>query len=64
MECLSTRSKDHCTCTYTACDKHGNCCKCVIYHRDKNEIPGCFFTREGERSYDRKLSTFAKDQGL
>jgi hypothetical protein len=64
MECISTQSKVHCTCTYTSCDKHGNCCNCVTYHRGKGEIPGCFFTAEGERSYDRSLANFSKDQGF
>ena len=50
MDCISTETKKHCTCTYTACDKRGNCCKCVAYHQKKGEIPGCFFTPEGERS--------------
>jgi len=64
MECPSTRSKDRCTCTYTACDKRGNCCQCIIYHRGKGEIPGCFFTPAGERTYDRSVAAFCKDQGF
>ncbi len=64
MECVSTRSIEHCTCTCTACDRRGNCCKCVIYHRGKGEIPGCFFTPEGERSFDRSIASFCKDQGF
>ena len=31
MDCISTETKKHCTCTYTACDKRGNCCKCIAY---------------------------------
>jgi len=63
MECISSQTLKHCTCTYTACDKRGSCCKCVVYHRQKGEIPGCFFTPEGERSYDRSLSNLCKDRG-
>lgn len=63
MECVATRSLDHCTCTYTACDKRGSCCKCVIYHREKGEIPGCFFTPEGEQTYDRSIANLIKDRG-
>lgn len=63
MECISTHSLKHCTCTYTTCDKRGNCCKCVTFHRAKGEIPGCFFTQEGERSYDRSLKNFICDCG-
>jgi hypothetical protein len=62
MECISSKTIEHCTCTYSTCDKRGNCCKCVLYHRDKGQIPGCFFTAEGERSYDRSLENFLKDR--
>ncbi len=64
MACASTQSKAHCTCTYTSCSRHGNCCQCVVYHRDRGEMPGCFFTADGERSYDRSLANFRKDQGF
>ncbi len=63
MECVSTRSLSHCTCTYTSCDKRGNCCKCIMFHRTRGEIPGCLFTPEGERSYDRSLRNFISDRG-
>lgn len=51
----------NCTCTYTACDKRGNCCKCVSYHRGRNEIPGCFFSKTGEKTYDRSIENFIND---
>ena len=63
MECISTESLQHCTCTCTACDKRGNCCKCVAYHRSKAELPGCFFTARGERTYDRSIAGFIEDRG-
>lgn len=63
-QCLSERSLQHCTCTYTACDKRGNCCQCVIYHRDRGELPGCFFSPSAERSYDRSVARLVKDRGL
>lgn len=50
----------HCTCTYT-CDKRGLCCECVAYHRAKGAIPGCFFSKEGEATWDRSASNFCKD---
>jgi len=62
MECISSQTKEHCTCTCTACDKHGHCCKCVAHHRDKGEIPGCFFTPGGERLWDRSLARFIEDR--
>lgn len=64
MECTATQSKAHCTCTYASCDKRGNCCKCVMYHRDRGEVPGCFFTAKGERSYDRSLRNLCRDHEL
>ena len=63
MECTATKSKSHCTCTYTSCEKRGNCCKCVEYHQKKGEIPGCFFTRDGERTYDRSIRNLIADRG-
>ncbi len=62
MECISSKTIEHCTCTYTSCDKRGNCCRCVLYHRQKGQIPGCFFTAKGERAYDRSLENFMKDR--
>lgn len=62
MDCISTTSLAHCTCTFTACDKRGNCCKCVMYHRKKGEIPGCFFTPEGERTFDRSVGHLCRDR--
>jgi hypothetical protein len=62
MECIATRSLQHCTCTYAACDKRGSCCKCVVFHRDRGEIPGCIFTPEGERRFDRSLAYFVQDR--
>ena len=64
MECISDKSLKHCTCTYTACDKRGNCCKCVTYHKDRGEIPGCLFSTDAERSYDRSLANLVRDRGM
>ena len=62
MECIGAKDKAHCTCTYTSCDKRGNCCKCVEYHLEKQQIPGCFFTPAGERTYDRSFASFIRDR--
>lgn len=43
-----------CTCTYD-CDKRGVCCECVAHHRAKGQIPGCFFSKEGEATWDRSV---------
>lgn len=50
-----------CSCTYTNCDLRGKCCACVRYHRDKDELPGCFFSKKGEKTYDRSIENFIKE---
>lgn len=57
MECKNTAAKN-CSCTYTSCPRHGNCCECVAYHRDKNQMVACYFTPEQERTYDRSMKNF------
>ncbi len=55
------RNLEFCTCTYD-CNRRGLCCDCVAYHRDKGEIPGCFFTKSGEASWDRSPRKFCQDR--
>ena len=57
-ECSNTHP---CACTYP-CSRHGKCCECVAYHRAHGEIPGCFFSKEGEKTYDRRLEMLVKDR--
>ncbi|HET6452755.1 MAG TPA: DUF6485 family protein [Spirochaetia bacterium] len=54
----STRNAARCTCTYAGCPRHGVCCDCLSYHRAADELPGCLFTPEQERTYDRRVSYF------
>lgn len=60
MECTFEKNKMACTCTYS-CEKRGKCCECVAYHRSRKELPGCFFSKEAERTYDRSFGKFAGD---
>ena len=60
MDCNSERNLKHCTCTYRSCARRGKCCECVVYHRKSGELPGCFFTPEYERTYDRTVANFIK----
>lgn len=60
MECSAKKNLEHCTCTYTSCNKRGICCECVAYHISKNEIPGCFFKKEDEKTYNRSVINFIK----
>lgn len=49
-----------CACTYPGCPRKGICCECVAYHRDRGELPGCYFTPEEERTYERSIGYFVK----
>ncbi len=60
MECKLEQNKQNCTCTYKSCSKRGTCCECVAHHRSYGELPGCFFTPEGEKTYDRSIENFIK----
>jgi hypothetical protein len=60
MECEVEKNLKHCTCTYSSCKRMGKCCECVVYHRKSGELPGCLFTPEFERTYDRSAANFIK----
>lgn len=47
-----------CTCSYDYCSRKGKCCECISYHRSRNELPGCLFPPEVERTYDRSIERF------
>lgn len=58
MECKKDKNAISCTCTYSSCSKRGLCCECVVYHRERGEIPGCFFSESSEKTYDRSIKYF------
>ena len=62
MECKKEKNIKECSCSYVSCEHRGLCCECVSYHRQRGEIPGCFFPPEDERSYDRSLAAFIRSQ--
>lgn len=57
MACDNT---NECTCTYS-CSRHKKCCECVAYHRRAGEVPGCFFSKQGEKTYDRSIENLYRD---
>lgn len=59
MECKREINLKSCTCTYP-CSIKGLCCECVRYHRERGEIPGCFFPKDAEKSYDRSIKNFVR----
>lgn len=63
MECISEINLAACTCTYQ-CERKGKCCLCVAYHRERKQVPGCFFSPEGEKTYDRSIRKFLEDNGF
>ena len=54
-------TKVSCPCTYS-CSRRGKCCECVAYHNRAGEFPACFFSKAGEKTYDRSLSQLLKDR--
>lgn len=57
MDCRKEVNMHECTCTYP-CERRGLCCECVQYHRSRNEIPGCFFPLNAEKTYDRSIRKY------
>ncbi len=60
MECQIEGTRATCTCTYEPCPRKGKCCECIAYHRRRDELPGCVFPPEVERTYDRSFRRFAR----
>jgi len=62
MECRKEENLKHCTCTYEPCSRKGICCECIAYHRKNGEIPGCLFSAQAEKTFDRSREKFIEDQ--
>ena len=62
MDCRKEQNLKNCGCTYPGCKRKGTCCECVKHHRDKGEIPGCFFSKSAEAKHDRGIEAFIRDQ--
>lgn len=60
MACEFNKSID-CSCT-ASCSRHGKCCECVAHHRAMSQFPGCFFSPEGEKKYDRSWEVMLSDR--
>lgn len=59
MECKKEENEKKCKCTYMGCPRRGICCECIAYHLSKRQLPGCVFSEEGEKTYDRSFEHFA-----
>ena len=51
---------DNCPCTYTSCSHWGKCCECVANHKDKRQLPACYFSEEAEKTYDRSVENYIR----
>lgn len=59
MQCNNKdRNVSFCTCSYPGCPRKGICCDCLRYHLSNDEVPGCFFSPEAEKTYNRSLEYF------
>ena len=48
MNCSNVKE---CMCPKLTCPNHGNCCKCVIKHRETDSLPYCLFPdNNGDKS--------------
>ena len=60
MECQIDVNKAKCPCTYESCSRKGKCCECIAYHLKYDELPGCVFPTEVEKTYDRSFTRFVE----
>jgi hypothetical protein len=61
MECKKDANIGNCSCTYPGCERNGVCCDCVKYHRNRGELPACYFSETAESTYDRSIEHFIKE---
>lgn len=62
MECKREENLKDCNCTYPGCDRKGVCCECIRHHRERGELPGCYFPQDAEKTYDRSVRKFIETQ--
>jgi hypothetical protein len=60
MECQKEKNQENCKCTYE-CERKGMCCECIKHHREKGELPACYFSEEAEKTYDRSIQRFIEN---
>lgn len=62
MDCEEKENLANCNCTYPGCSRKGKCCQCLKYHLAQDELPACCFSEQAEKTYDRSIANFIKDQ--
>lgn len=58
MECKKEENLVRCNCTCEPCARKGVCCECIVYHKDKGQLPACLFPDDAERTWDRSIAKF------
>ncbi|MDP2909502.1 MAG: DUF6485 family protein [bacterium] len=61
MECRKNENLEKCPCTYS-CERKGICCECIRYHKERGELPACYFSADAEKTYDRSFKKFIEDK--
>lgn len=62
MECQIQKNLESCPCTYPGCPRKGKCCECIAHHRERGELPACYFSKEAEKTYDRSIENFIQSR--
>jgi len=57
-----SKNLEACTCSYPGCPRKGVCCECLAYHLSSNQLPGCCFPPDVEKTYDRSFARFVACQ--
>ncbi len=39
---MANCNEQNCTCPKVECERHGKCCQCVNFHREKDNLVFCF----------------------
>ena len=53
---MSCPNVKECICPKITCPNHGQCCKCVIKHRNTDSLPYCLFPdNNGDKSNENQL---------
>jgi len=60
MECRKQENSKRCNCGFE-CERKGVCCLCVEYHRNKKQLPACYFSDKIAASHDRSAETYFKE---
>jgi hypothetical protein len=60
VERKQTDNLEDCGCTSLSCGRRGLCCDCLRNHLKARQLPGCVFSPDAERTYDRSFEHFAR----